>query len=72
MYQNVRMYEQSCNLWKWKKVLKQCEGNIFKCNPFMLSILFIYIVFMLLAIKFEIYNNIDSKTKALFTLCETF
>ena len=27
MYQNLSMSEQSCNLWKGKKVLKQCEKN---------------------------------------------
>ena len=47
MYQNLaeqKMYEQSCNLWKRKKVLEQCESNIFKCSAFILSILFIYII----------------------------
>ena len=29
---------------KPEKVLKQCECNIFKCNAFMLSILFICII----------------------------
>ena len=27
MYQSLSMWEQSCNLWKGKKVLKQCEKN---------------------------------------------
>ena len=44
MYQNLPTYEESCNLWKGRKVLKQCESNVLKCNTFMLSLLFIYII----------------------------
>ena len=44
MYQTFPTYEQSCNLWKPKKVLKQCESNVSKCNAFILSILFICII----------------------------
>ena len=67
------MYAQSCNLWTGKKLLKQCESNIFKSNGFMLSMdFFILHYFMFLAITFETYNNIDSKAKSLFTLDEKF
>ena len=60
-----------CNSRKGKKVLKQCESNVFECNAFMLPILFIYIIlhFKFLTITFKTSNNIDSKyskTKALF------
>ena len=30
MYQNLPIYEQSCNLWEWKKVQKQRENKFFR------------------------------------------
>ena len=30
MYQNLPLYEQSYNLWKVKKVLKQYENKLFR------------------------------------------
>ena len=65
------MYEQNYNLWKERKKLKQCGSIFFKCNGFMLSILFLTL-FTFLIITFETYSNTDSKTKALFTLYEKF
>ena len=54
---------------KGKNFQKQFESNIFKCNALMLSILSFYLhYFTFLTVTFEIYNNIDSKTKKLFIL----
>ena len=73
MCQRLTMYEQSCDLWKGKNVLKQFESNIFKCNALMLSILSFYLhYFTFLTVTFETCNNIDSKTKKLFILNEKF
>ena len=41
---DLPIHKQICNLWKGKKLLKQYEGNIFKCNVFMISNLFVYII----------------------------
>ena len=73
MYSDLPMYKQSCNFWKGKKVMKQLEleSNTFKCNVFMLYILFfLFKLFYVLTITLETYSNIDLKTKALFTLYE--
>ena len=66
---------QSCNFRKGKKVIKQrqLESNTFKCNVFMLYILFfLFKLFYVLTITLETYSNIDLKTKALLTLYEEF
>ena len=73
MYRNLPMCKQSCNFRKEKKLMKQLqpESNTFKCNVFMLYILFfLFKLFYVLTITLETYSNIDLKTKALFTFYE--
>ena len=73
MNPDLPMYKQSCNFLEGKKVMKQLQlqSNTFKCNVFMLYILFfLFKLFYVLTITLETYSNIDLKTKALFTLYE--
>ena len=70
MNPDLPMYKQSCNFLEGKKVMKQLqlESNTFKCNVFMLYILFfLFKLFYVLTITLETYSNVDLKTKALFT-----
>ena len=63
MYQNFTIHEQSCNLCAeamWKKYFQtQCFHVIYT---------FYLHYFTFLTITLETYNNIESKSKALFTL----